>query len=288
MGRRSPLILGIVLAVGAGFLVWDDRRLEPERRAACARVGSNELDHDGVRVVLGSRVANDGTLVRGHVATCREDAAATALFERVRTLVRESGPAGTPFVVVHYAPGGDGVTAPSRAETHATSGQILVARGEPPDDGILIHELVHARLARTEERETPVGVARLRAVLEEGVADYAAAVTRETPVVGDPTRGPSRDLAHPPKASESTWIGLGAPNAGFDPHELGFSLAAKLYVKAPKDRSVRDDLYRCFEGAPGKTIRETLARWVLACPARHRELVTDVLRDWAPPEVLGG
>jgi hypothetical protein len=123
-------------------------------------------------------------------------------------------------------------------------------------------------------------------VLDEGVADYAASLATEGSIVGDPIHGPRRDLERPPRLSVEGWASLAAAGSPFDPHLLGWDLAAALHARAPRDRALRDDLAVAAGDADAEgDVRAILASFARACPLRSREKLHRALADFVPSEL---
>ncbi|MBX3210842.1 MAG: hypothetical protein KF850_02280 [Labilithrix sp.] len=281
---RRRLAVAIVAGLAVGVAAWrlEQARLGPDREAACAEAGGATLDHDGVRVLVGSELATDGALRPGHVARCDERAAATATFIAVRAAVRDARWPDLPPVVVHFDPRGGA----AGARTHRARAEVLVPAGGPLDATVLSHELTHVVVLarRAEAPRSDVG-RRVIAVLDEGVADFAAAVATGRGVVGDPARGPTRDLGRPPRVSVEGWAHLASTSTPFDPHLLGWDLAAALFARAGADRQLRDDLTAAVAAARGEDMGPILASLVSACAERSRPLLRSILAEWVPGEL---
>lgn len=278
---RRRLAVAIVVGAAAVVAAWrlEQARLAPGRAAACGEAGGATLDHDGVRVLVGSELAGDGALRPGRVARCDERADATATFVAVRAAVQGARWSEQPPVVVHFAPRGGA----AGARTHRARAELILPAGEPLDATVLAHELAHVVVLarRAEAPRSDVG-RRVVAVIDEGVADFAAAVATGRRVVGDPSRGPTRDLERPPRVSIEGWANLASTSTPFDPHLLGWDLAAALFARAGVDRQLRDDLAAAAAAARGEDVGPILASLVAACAERSRELLRSALAEWVP------
>ena len=171
------------------------------------------------------------------------------------------------------------------AECHTGSGSLLVgADAQRLPDGVWLHELGHVRLHGA--RPNALLARRVLEALEEGVADYYAAVVGGTPVLG--TDEQRRDLRQPSPAGASEWASLAFP--GFDPHHLGWALAATLYAAEPSPGELLREAVACLDGdsalraaeLPGPAIEALLA----ACPEPGKQRFSSLIQDWFPAEMF--
>ncbi len=154
---------------------------------------------------------------------------------------------------------------------------------------VTLHELGHVWAAGA---RPPGRLGRsVLAAVDEGFADYYAALVNRSPRVGG--RDELRDLERPPPPAAAAWAELALAPEGFDPHRLGHGLAASLWALEPANTGLLLDLhtglasdatYTGVPDTPGAVIEE-LARRI---PNRSRARFEQAVAAWAPAEVLGG
>lgn len=173
----------------------------------------------------------------------------------------------------------------NRVEIDAISGSLLIGTGaEDLPVTVWLHELGHARMHGSRPRGA-VAQRLLRAV-DEGAADYYAALLSGTPRVGDASE--LRDLRTPPRVDGSEWATLALP--GFDAHRIGWALAARLYAAEPRRGPLLDELVACLDGESelahaGDTPAAAVQSLLAACPVTARERLSVVLAAWLPAEL---
>lgn len=240
----------------------------------------------GLSVREGSRLLADGRLEAGKVA--RVGAMAARAAERagdaLSTIPSELRPVVVTLdVTPSYAAGAPRV---SLLEYVRGSRSIVVGdAGLEASRAVWLHELAHVRAAGSRPNG-PLGL-RLLGAIDEGVADYFAAVISGDPVLG---HGPAqRDLRDPPRVTASEWASLAF--AGFDTHRLGWGLAAHLYAEDARGGSLLRDAIACLDGegalaqAPDSPAA-VVAAFLSECPAAGRARLAKILSQWLPPELL--
>lgn len=134
-----------------------------------------------------------------------------------------------------------------------------------------LHEMAHAAMVGPRP-DGPVE-RRIWAALEEGAADYVAAVILDEPDVG------GRRLDHPAILRTVDWIGLGLLAFPFDAHSLGLAFGRALWLRrqvAPRA------LVACLaRGAAGHGLGiNGVLDGLAGC---HVEGLDDALARWASP-----
>lgn len=247
----------------------------------CRALGDGALASREVSVHVGSIVGH-GTLTAGRVPRCEDVPGATAVFiaatERVADLpssLRVSR------VAIHHVPRLPAGARPLiDLEMHRPTGALLAGSG-PIVPAIWFHELAHVRMRGT--RPAAIVAGRIVDAAEEGVADYtAAAVTGSSQL-------PGRDLTAPPRALPDDWATLASGD--FDPHRLGWQLAAALWASEPRPGPLLEDALACIAGAPEGSVGDrtgtALAAWLAGCPPRSRRAISEVICRWLPAEISG-
>jgi hypothetical protein len=275
VGRRRIVVAMVLAGAAIAFYLasgWRAARGAP-------------LDRDGVRVLVASELAADGTLRAGRIAGTGDGAGATTSFRVVRDLMRASEWDVAPVVVVHHAPRLAPGVSMIGPVTHEGSAGLLLPDGASANETVLAHELSHVAILTRRTGRADGGVApRVVAVIDEGVADFAASVATKTSSIGDPAFGPTRDLSRAPRVSVEGWASLASLGTAFDPHLLGWDLAAALHAKARGSREVREDVTLAAAGVFGTTIHEILSSFVERCPERSRAIVRAAVKEWVPEE----
>lgn len=236
---------------------------------------------DGARLEPGSGVAceSDAALYR-HAVAALGRLPARLRPARLELEIDPRFSAGTPL---------------RNAEVHRPSAALLATRRfattepTPPTLGVWLHEIAHVR-AHGARPSTGVA-ARLFLALEEGAADYFAAVTSGGSVLGD-ERGELRDVASAPTLGAANWASLAFANA-FDAHHFGWAFAGELFREEPLAGALLDDLFAALasrepwpatESGPGSALDELLRR----CPPRSQRALESVLARWVPRELRQG
>lgn len=279
---RVAAVACVSTAVCVGALLLERARYGGARVDLCAQVGAGALDADGVRVLVGSALRADGSVTAGSVPRCDARADATFAFLVLRDAARASRWPDAPMVVAHFAPSGT----LSGPRAHRPSAELLLPPG-PLDVSVVAHELAHVVILhrRQSAPRSEIG-RRLLSSIDEGVADYASAVATSRTVVGG-QGGPSRDLGRPPRVSVEGWASLASLSTAFDPHVLGWDLAALLVARGGLDRALRDDVALAASAAVGEDVSDLLSSFVHACPSRSRSLLASVVTEWfGHPAVL--
>jgi hypothetical protein len=189
-----------------------------------------------------------------------------------------------PFAVILelYPKRAPGVPAISGVECHGESGTLLLGdTASQLPKSVWLHELAHVRLHGA--RPSAMLAKRVITALEEGVADDYAAVLGGSPVLGFGAE--QRDLRQPPGVGPSDWASLAFPD--FDPHRLGWALAAALYAAEPRAGTLLEEAIACLDG-PGplhdaSSPASAVASLLASCPEPGRQRFSALLSDWLPP-----
>jgi hypothetical protein len=233
----------------------------------------------GVELVVGSSLDGE-ELTPGEPLRCAGPW--TALEAALDAMPPELRPA---FLAVHLDPRVRDAAQIDRVEVHEASGALLLASGAALDHTVWFHELAHVSM-RGPRPGNRIAERLLRAV-EEGVADWVAATVAGSPLLGGVG---GRDLRQPPVTSTFAWAALALPRVHFDPHELGWQLAAELWRARPAGDMLREDLVAALADptpwpAEVTSPADTLAHLLARCPARSRETLSGVLHAWSPAEL---
>jgi hypothetical protein len=175
-----------------------------------------------------------------------------------------------------------GVPPINGVECHGESGTLLLGNTAPQlPKSVWLHELAHVRLHGA--RPSAMLAKRLITALEEGVADDYAAVLGGSAVLGFGAE--QRDLRQPPSVGPSDWASLAFPD--FDPHRLGWALAAALYAAEPRAGALLEEAIACLDG-PGplryaSSPASAIASLLESCPEPGRQPFRTLLSDWLPP-----
>jgi hypothetical protein len=276
--RRRIVILTVAI-LGGGLVALGAVTLARMPRGA-------PLDRDGVRVVVESELQADGTLHAGRLARASDGADPEASFANVRDLVRRAEWNIAPVIVIHHSPRLSAGTTLRGPATHTASGGLLLPGGRTPNETVLAHELTHVAIHERRRRADAGDVTgrRVVAVIDEGVADFAASVATGAHVIGDPSLGPVRDLEKAPHVSVEGWAQL-AGDRSFDPHPLGWDLASALFARARASKELRDDATIAAASASGASIHDVLVSFVERCPERSRATLRTAVNDWVPEEL---
>ena len=258
-------------------------------RAECERIGSGgHTARPGLVVLRGSRLGAVAKLDPGNPASC-SDPGRAALFLRAHALLANVPEALRPArVTIHASPTVGAPNAPvAGLEYHRESASLLVsAAAVDMERTVWLHELGHLRAATRLPQAEPAQ--SVLAALDEGVADYYAAVTAGRPRLGGAHAGAERDLAAPPAARADDWARLALPG-GLDVHRMGWRFAGLAWQAEPREGALVRFLLACMgdlralSGAgPGPVARA----WLEGCPEAGRARVEPLLRAWMP-ELLG-
>lgn len=173
-------------------------------------------------------------------------------------------------------------------EVHAATGTVLVRASSAAlrDPSILVHELVHARAHGARPASGPASL--VMAAVEEGVADYVAAVALGEPLLGATDGREPRHLGSPPEVGVSEWAYLAVPGAPFAVHRFGADLARALWRVAPGDRSVAAALVvgmAALAPSPSTAPRAALTALLRSTPSPGREALDAAIARWIPREL---
>jgi hypothetical protein len=208
-------------------------------------------------------------------ATTREARIQSALQQALSRVPAELAPAALQVEVQRHERA-------ARVQFDATSGSLLAGPGaEALPASVWLHELGHARMRGA--RPSGVLGRRLIQAIDEGAADYFAASISGSPRLGDASE--LRDLTAPPHVAASEWAALALPS--FDPHRMGWALAARLYALEPQRGPLLDALVACLDGESeleraADTPSASVQALLQACPASARERISQVLAEWLP------
>jgi hypothetical protein len=276
-----------LLALAASSIALAASALPGERPSAAdlarCRAG-DEPSTARIEFYTGSRLRADGILETGRRAGCGESAAAARAIAGVReALLLVPNHLRPQTVRVHLDPALPSGAAPlALLETHVESASLFArsSGAADVDPSVWLHELAHLRARGT--RPNGRIQRRIYAAIEEGVADYYAAVFR-----GDPRLSHAegaRDLERPPRVPAEYWVTLLDPV--FDPHPFGWELAAALWRIDRKPGPLLEDLIEGLSAhsAAAKLPAEPVATptnvarsFVTRCPARSRRAIAGAL-----------
>jgi hypothetical protein len=237
-------------------------------------------------VIVGSTLAGPAAIRPGRTVACGDDRQADGIREQVSRAYRKTPERLRPAsVTVHLKPDvSAGVARIRGIEFHRASRSLLVERA-PEEPSAWLHELAHVRMGA----RLPAGPLgrRLFAALEEGIADYQAACISGSTLVGG-----VRDLERPPRLRAEHWASLALPRLSFDPHRIGWPLAARFYRIEPRPGTLLDDLVACMARTLPPTVPDTpgalIDAWLGGCPPRSRDRIRSALRGWLPGELWDG
>jgi hypothetical protein len=279
----GPRRWGLLALAGSsiGVAAW---ALPGDRPTAAELARCSALDSPAIEVRSSSRLRADGRLEGGLPVSCGESArAACALLAAHDALALVPDRLRPARVTVHLEPALPPGSAPLGAlEYHADSASLFARRADLAqiESSVWLHELGHlrARGARPRGRIER----RIYAVIEEGAADYYAATIGGSARLRSPDG--ARDLDRPAGVPPEYWVTLLAP--AFDPHPLGWELAAALWKieKAPgpllhdlieglSARVEPADLPEGTAATPAAVARSFAER----CPARSRQAIAGAL-----------
>ncbi len=262
---RSLLLIFAGAAYGAAVTACGGHGADSADAKRCKQLGDGKLRGGGVSVHLAS----------GAVPSCGDNAAATRAFvaahEALASVRKELRPSP---VLIRLSNRVDTI------ETDREQGAIQLAEtpAKPVDRAAWLHELSH--LATLGPRPNGIIGGRLADALDEGVADYYAAMALRSPKVGE------RDLSQSPQSAGAAWDALPMPAAKFDPHPLGHAFAAALWKRGLEV----GDLLVCMRAPAGwgdsDAPRIVLGAWLAGCPQRSRATLRNALADGAPATML--
>ena len=248
----------------------------------------------GVVARAGSRI-DAARLEPGTVLACETDA--VVYRQAVSALDRLPSRLRPPRLSLEIEPRFAAGAPPLRGvEVHRPSAALLSTRElaaaplTPATLGVWLHEVAHVR-AHGARPASGVPV-RLFLAVEEGAADYFAAVTSGSTLLGDES-GEIRDVAAPPALGAAHWASLAFADA-FDAHHFGWALAGELFRQEPSAGPLLDDLLSALStreawpagagGSPGAALDELMRR----CPTRSQSALESVLARWVPRELRQG
>jgi hypothetical protein len=261
----------------------------PASRDVCAAARSFE-----VAAHAGSRVTGD-RIAPGAAVTCERALAAHRPV--VLALQRTPATLRPARVLLHLDPRLEAGAPPLRGlEVQRETAALLIESAALPglasrdgSESLWLHELAHVRAAGARPRAELAR--RLFAALEEGIADYSAAVVAGSPRVG--AEGLElRDLSAPPALRASEWAMLALPSA-FEPHRFGWTLAAELYRTEARPGALLEDVLDALAArepwpeaanTPGAALDELVGR----CRERSRAAFAGALARWLPRELQQG
>jgi len=170
-------------------------------------------------------------------------------------------------------------------ECHRATGSLLLADSAADlPDSVWLHELAHVRVHGA--RPHAQLAQRVITAFEEGVADYYAAVFGGSPRLGFGAQ--QRDLRQAPNVGPSDWASLAFPS--FDPHRLGWTLAAALYEAEPRAGVLLETALACLDGpgplADADTPAHAITSLLASCPELGKDRLSEILDDWLPPAFL--
>jgi hypothetical protein len=272
-----------LIALAASSIAIAALALPRERPSAEELARCRATDTPAIALHAGSRLRADGVLETGERVGCSESLEAARVIVSARAALELVPHHLRPErVTVHVDPAlPPGSAPPGPLETHAESASLFArsagAAGLGPS--IWLHEFAHlrARGARPRGRIER----RIYAAIEEGVADYYAAVfggnARLSAAEG------ARDLERPPGVPAEYWVTLLAPV--FDPHPFGWELGAALWKLDPEPGPLLPDLLEglsaraeAIDPAAGEPTPAKVAHsFVLRCPPRSRAAITRAL-----------
>jgi hypothetical protein len=276
-----------LLALAASSIALAAWALPRERPSAAELVRCRATDGPRtapIDLYSGSRLRSDGMLEAGKRVGCSESsrsARATVAAREALLLVPHHLRPQT--VRVHLDPAlPSGAVPIATLETHTESASLFARSSGAADldPSVWLHEFAHLRARGTR----PHGriERRIYAAIEEGVADYYAAVIRGSPRLSG--EDGARDLERPPRVPAEYWVTL--LNPVFDPHPFGWELAAALWRIDSKPGPLLDDLVEGLSadsaandlpGGADTTPADVARSFVMRCPARSRRTITQAL-----------
>jgi hypothetical protein len=273
-----------LVALAASSIAIAAWALPRERPSAEELARCRATDAPAIELHAGSRLRADGVLETGERVGCNHSRTAARVIFSARAALelapRHLRPGRVPVHIDPALPSGSAPSGP--LETHAESASLFArsAGAAALGPSIWLHEFAHLRARGPRPRGRIER--RIYSAIEEGVADYYAAViggnARLSAAQG------ARDLERPPGVPAEYWVTLLAPV--FDPHPFGWELGAALWKLEPKPGSLLDDLFEGLSAraganelaASGETTPAKVAHsFTLRCPARSRPAITGAL-----------
>ena len=245
----------------------------------------------GVEVHLESELTADGQIRVRLSSKCPSSDRAATVRDALNAIDRIPVGLRPARVTLHVDPQLPAHAPPlSRVEFHRPSHALLVVSRDrwAMTPTVWLHELAHVQM----DGPRPRGFVaqRLLAVLEEGIADLYAAQISGQSVIGSERGAVGRDLGAPPSLPAPRWEPLFVDRQRFDPHLLGWALAARLWARA--DRAVLlPALLSCMANPSpvperADTPREALRAWLHRCPSGSLPAIREVVDGWFPAELL--
>jgi hypothetical protein len=272
-----------LVALAASSIAIAAWALPRERPSAEELARCRAADAPAIELHTGSRLRADGVLETGARVGCDHSRTAARVIVSANAALQLAPHHLRPErVAVHIDPALPSASAtPGPLETHEESASLFArsAGAANLDASIWLHEFAHlqARGARPRGRIER----RIYGAIEEGVADYYAAVIGGDARLSAEQGG--RDLERPSGVPAEYWVTLLAPV--FDPHPFGWELGAALWKLEPKPGPLLEDLLAALsarteatEPAAGEPTPARVARsFVLRCPLRSRAAITGAL-----------
>jgi hypothetical protein len=273
-----------LVAVAASSIAIAAWALPRERPSADELARCRATNAPAIELHAGSRLRADGVLETGERVGCNHSRTAARVIVSARAALELAPHHLRPErVAVHLDPAlPPGSAPPGPLETHAESASLFAGRAGAADLGpsIWLHEFAHlrARGARPRGRIER----RIYAAIEEGVADYYAAVFGGNARLS--AAASTRDLERPPGIPAEYWVTLLAPV--FDPHPFGWELGAALWKLEPRPGPLLEDLLAGLSAraeatdptARAEATPATVAHsFTLRCPARSRPAIAKAL-----------
>ncbi len=277
-GRRFVAALPLLASLGC------TRRPSAQLTGECRALGEGKTENATVRILRGSVVAEGKVRKAGRPRDCADSKKASTAFCSANAALSAAPawlrPSGR--LDVHLA-ASNGGAASAPVEVLRGDGALLLRATGPATPDVWMHELVHVRM----HPRLPNGLAARRTAraLEEGIADYVAAVAVDSPSVGATKERRRLDL--PAFGAAERWAQLAIAKR-FDPHPLGLLLARRLYgalkLSAPHARSMlRAGRQVTWENA--STPGAVASAFVAVCTASDCPAVRAVLFAWLPEEL---
>ncbi len=277
------------VALGVGALTLACSRSDPS--AECA-VPDAPLERGGLTVRVDAQWIGPTELRGGHVPACRDDGEAARAFrgatEALEAMPTRVRPAN---VDVHVVPRPGGDPHALGVRFFPASGVVVVERGSARHltPAAWLHELAHVSAGGN--RPKTLVASRLLQAIDEGFADYFAAVVTRSPELGDGSGARLRDLRRPPPRATRDWALLALASAEPGTHRLGWQLASELWREEPESEDLAVDLLLGLaelpEGVPSRDVPAEALRAVSAsCPERSRGRLVRAFRAWVPAELF--
>jgi hypothetical protein len=292
MPRRWTVLLSVV----AGLACSGADQPSQAERQACQQQTGGTLRTTAIAVHTKATLRANGHVSGGRIPGCSDSAEAWQIYRQAHA-ARSLTPEGLrpASVTVLLDPRLPQTAEPVRGvELHQASSTVLVQAGTASQlvPSVWLHEFAHLRARGP--RPTSLLARRIYAALDEGVADYyAAAITGRPALGGQHGALQGRHLEHPPPHSAYGWASVAIPVLRFDPHEMGWQLAARFWRAEPAAGELLADLVAGLAShAPLPTAEaglwQVLQSFWQRCPARSRARIRAELSAWVPAELRRG